>query len=266
MDSFLTSMAFICLDNNCYQNIEYGITLILNPFYISVDDLDEDLINKTLKSYLSNLSEPTKSAGDKLNSEDEKFLMNKIYYIVEWIKDTKDDIAGFKREPEYISTESKNNDSDDDKIDIKELLPFTDVDGAPLIFDKNRKITILTWGNRCSNKPQGLDYNYNAACIQRGNKKSGISLRKNDGRNEDIQRGVCRGENFTGLMISMIKSVEKHNYSTIGINCHHGKHRSVTCAELLKKYYWLNASVHHIERSVIPDKYKITRQLTKKYN
>jgi len=47
-------------------------------------------------------------------------------------------------------------------------------------------------------------------------------------------------------MKNIVKTVERDNCKLIGIYCRAGHHRSVACAELLKRFVYINSNIHHL--------------------
>jgi len=110
----------------------------------------------------------------------------------------------------------------------------------------NRKLVIYTWGRRLRTScPKKIDQNFNASVIY--GYKRGSDIKKNDGRSTEIQEMVIRGKQFCDFMGGMIASIEKNNLKIIGINCAKGRHRSVSCAEILKKHYYPYSEIFHLE-------------------
>ncbi len=66
-----------------------------------------------------------------------------------------------------------------------------------------------------------------------------------DGRNEEIQRRIVRAKTFETLLCATVNKIEQDNLNNISINCAKGKHRSVSFAEILAKYYYPNSTVIH---------------------
>ena len=72
-----------------------------------------------------------------------------------------------------------------------------------------------------------------------------------NGLYEDVQKSVQTSSNFDQFMSFVIEKVEKDNLDCISIYCTAGRHRSVTCAELLKKHVYKNGMIIHIELNKI---------------
>jgi RNase adaptor protein for sRNA GlmZ degradation len=45
----------------------------------------------------------------------------------------------------------------------------------------------------------------------------------------------------------MVDLIEEKDLHVIGINCSKGKHRSVTCAIILKQYFYPKSDIHFLE-------------------
>lgn len=131
----------------------------------------------------------------------------------------------------------ENCDTTDDKSqDFKENL----------YWNNKRTLTIYTWGKkRRKSKPLGSECNFNAGVIS--GKKKGLDLKKLNGLSPDVQRSVASASGYCDFMKNMVKKIENNNLSTISINCTAGRHRSVACAELLKKLVYPQSSIYHCE-------------------
>ena len=150
--------------------------------------------------------------------------------IVQWIDDcAKDDDEQFDEEEEVEMTY-------DDKMNIPEVK-----------CDKTRQLKIYVWGRRRRKKVPGqynIDHNFNA-CVLHG-KKSGVDWRK-DGREDAIRNAVMKGRLFPSFMETMVKYIESEDMHSIGINCSKGRHRSVTCAIVLKTYFFPETEIVFLE-------------------
>ncbi len=127
--------------------------------------------------------------------------------------------------------------------DIEENLPITtmwkDELSKPLPedikVDLNRDLRIYVWGRKKRKfLAEKVDHNFNAAVLY--GKKTGVNW-KLDGRSEEIQIAVMKCPMFHSFMKIMLETIESKNCKKIGINCRAGRHRSVTCAIMLSKYY-----------------------------
>lgn len=120
-----------------------------------------------------------------------------------------------------------------------------------LKWDPNRKLTIYTWGKKYRDRrPPESKCNFNAEVIngqKSGFKEKGISLKSVNGLNYDVQQSVKVGRGYINFMRDMIIKIESDNLLTISINCTAGRHRSVSCAEILKREFYSNAIIYHLE-------------------
>ncbi|CAH6420313.1 Hypothetical protein HVR_LOCUS1160 [uncultured virus] len=76
-----------------------------------------------------------------------------------------------------------------------------------------------------------------------------MNLKNVNGLSRDIQKSVKAGKGYIQFMEYMIKKIEQDDLHIISLNCVAGKHRSVSCAEILKNEFYPNAIVHHLEIS-----------------
>lgn len=115
-----------------------------------------------------------------------------------------------------------------------------------LKWNPERELTIITWGKRRrEQKPKGSQANFNAEVII--NNRGELKLKKMTGLNQQVQQLVKTGSNYIQFMRSIITKIETDNLSVISINCLAGKHRSVSCAEILKAEFYPQATVQHLE-------------------
>lgn len=109
----------------------------------------------------------------------------------------------------------------------------------------DRDLVVYVWGRKKrKHLPRKVDHNFNAAKLY--GKKSGTDWTK-DGRTEAIREAVMKCPIFNDFLTTMIETIESKNASSIGINCRAGRHRSVTCAIILKQYYYPKAQLHFLE-------------------
>lgn len=110
--------------------------------------------------------------------------------------------------------------------------------------DNTRELTILTWGKAARKyKPESTEKNWSVEMISIND----LYLKKITGKNPIIQNRLLIESNFIKLLKGIVKEVEEKNYKTISICCTHGRHRSVATAELLKKLYYPNATINHLD-------------------
>jgi len=112
---------------------------------------------------------------------------------------------------------------------------------------KARKpLLIRSWGRECSKSaPAGSEANFNACVL---NAKGGeADASRMNGTYEEMQRKVIKGPLFLGWMVRAVVSIESstaaHPFGlhNISINCAHGRHRSVSAAEVLRKWFYPQA-------------------------
>lgn len=138
-----------------------------------------------------------------------------------------------RREKQRKFQESKNDEIKDDE-EIK--------------WDEKREITIVTWGNRLrKHAPNESQHNFNVCGVSYKKRANGTDLRTMTGMNEELKNKIATAPRFDKYTKSIVKVVERDNLSIISINCHKGRHRSVSVANFLKDKYWNNAKVFHIE-------------------
>ena len=58
---------------------------------------------------------------------------------------------------------------------------------------------------------------------------------------------VMSGREFYNFMEIMVNYIKDKDLHTIGINCSKGRHRSVTCAIMLKEIFWPEIEMHFLE-------------------
>jgi len=110
--------------------------------------------------------------------------------------------------------------------------------------DNTRELTILTWGKASRKyKPNGTEKNWSIEMISIND----LYLKKITGKNPIIQNRLLIEPNFIKLLKGIVKEIEEKNYQTISICCTHGRHRSVATAEILKKLYYPNATINHLD-------------------
>lgn len=109
------------------------------------------------------------------------------------------------------------------------------------------KIKIYTYGHRNYNPSSlNMEYSFDVSKYCSSIPASFGSLRYLTGRDEIVQKFVAMGEEFEPTLRGMVIQIEKKGYNTIGIFCAHGKHRSVSFAEILKMYFYKRAIMNHL--------------------
>lgn len=140
---------------------------------------------------------------------------------------------------EYGQTAPGFDDKDSDREYVEPV--FRHINWTP-----DRRLTIYTWGKKYRKyKPDQSRHNFNAGIIN-GHRK-GMNLKKITGLNPDVQKAVKSGKGYIKFMEEMITKIETENLHVISINCTAGRHRSVSCAEILKREFYPNTVIHHLE-------------------
>ena len=112
--------------------------------------------------------------------------------------------------------------------------------------DPNRKLKIFTYGiKRLSNYDKPKNTSFDAQII-RSYFAPDISTKKSTGLDEGVQNGVFASDQFEGFLTSIIDKIESDNLVSISIYCTFGRHRSVSTAEILKKYLYPKSIVKHL--------------------
>lgn len=103
-----------------------------------------------------------------------------------------------------------------------------------------------SWGRECSKSaPAGSEANLNACVL---NAKGGeADASRMNGTYEEMQRKLIKGPLFLGWMVRAVVKIESstaehpQGLHNISINCAHGRHRSVSAAEVLRKWFYPQA-------------------------
>jgi RNase adaptor protein for sRNA GlmZ degradation len=113
-----------------------------------------------------------------------------------------------------------------------------------VIYDKNRKLIIYSWGIlRHDEPPCEISFD-----LTKFTTKTDIKdIKLFDGRDVEIQNSIIQHPLFTELLHKIIEEIETNNSTKISFFCNHGKHRSVGWAEILKKYYPNSIIKHSIK-------------------
>ena len=110
----------------------------------------------------------------------------------------------------------------------------------------DRKLKILTWGKLLHKEPNcDITFDLSKFSTKLYDNSKKLDLKLLDGRDEIIQISIIQHPIFDLLIEKILNEINENNADTISFVCNHGKHRSVGWAEILKKYYFKNASVHH---------------------
>jgi hypothetical protein len=148
-----------------------------------------------------------------------------------------------------IKDELDEFDEDDDNSDSKVDKEFIINTCIPMDVSHNekRKLYIYVWGRKLRARVPDkceVQHNFNA-CVLHG-KRQGVDWR-HDARDATIRLAVIRGSGFYDFMKSIVITIEKKQLTRIGINCAKGRHRSVTCAIVLKEYFYPESDLFFLE-------------------
>ena len=111
-----------------------------------------------------------------------------------------------------------------------------------VIYDKNRKLTIYSWGIMKHDEPK-CEISFDLT--QFTTKTNIKDIKLVDGRDVEIQNSIIQHPLFSELIKKIIEEIETNNSREISFFCNHGKHRSVGWTEILKKYYYPNSIIKH---------------------
>lgn len=181
-------------------------------------------VENNLKEHLENMYIET------FNGDHEKYI--------EWILneyDINDDIQGF--------TDNDNNENNDNvKFENKGYLYELLLKKA----NSDRKLNIYSYGKKHRIKPPSdCQCTFNA-CILNSN-RAGLDLKKFTGLDIEIQKRIESCSYFDKFMEMIITKIEKDNLNTIAIYCSAGRHRSVSCCEILKNKIYPKSTIYHME-------------------
>jgi len=126
-----------------------------------------------------------------------------------------------------------------DKFDYNKIVLDSIKD---VIYDKNRKLTIYSWGIMKHNEPK-CEISFDLT--QFTTKTNIKDIKLVDGRDEEIQNSIIQHPLFSELIKKIIEEIETNNSREISFFCNHGKHRSVGWTEILKKYYYPKSIIKH---------------------
>jgi hypothetical protein len=147
-----------------------------------------------------------------------------------------------------VTKQIVTSDKDFDDIDLDDIMSMvvTKTKETTTITD-NHKFKIYTYG--CKNyNPSDLKMNrvYDVSQYISYIPSNFGSMRYYRGTDMIIQKMIATGGAFSQTIQDIVLDIEKNKPHTIGICCSHGKHRSVSFAELLKKYYYPDAIITHL--------------------
>ena len=111
-----------------------------------------------------------------------------------------------------------------------------------ILYDKNRKLTIYSWGCMRHAEPQ-CEISFDLTKFTTKTEIKDIKLL--DGRDEEIQNTIIQHPLFSDLIKKIIDEIETNKPTKISFFCNHVKHRSVGWTEILKKYYYPNSIIKH---------------------
>ena len=174
-----------------------------------------------------------------VEDQNEKEFDNNVIPFVTWLfkefdfNDCENDVYGFE--------DDSSDSSEDSRTNRKYLY-----DSLREITDPDRILIIYTWGKKHRKKVQfKIDSNFNASMLS--GKRKGLNLKKMNGLSVEVQRAVETSRNYDTFMTQMVGKIERIDAHAIAINCTAGRHRSVTCAQILKREFYPNSKIHHIE-------------------
>ena len=148
-------------------------------------------------------------------------------------------ISNFK---ESASKQPKADDESIDDYSVDELVARVTL--PPI---SKQKIRIYTFGKATFNKQHlKVDRFYDVSRYRSYIPSTFGSLRYLTGKDEIVQKFIALGPEFESTLLDMVNDIEKNNRNVIGIFCAHGKHRSVSFAEILKHYVYTKSIVNHL--------------------
>jgi RNase adaptor protein for sRNA GlmZ degradation len=156
-------------------------------------------------------------------------------------QDTKDINKLIDEFIEITNSKPITNNESLDNFDINEY-----INSIETIDIYNSNICIYTYG--CKNfNPEGLyiEHHFDVSKYNSYIPASFGSIRYLTGKNEIVHKMIAMSEQFVPTLQNMIKTIETKKYKSIAIFCSHGKHRSVSFAEILKQYFYKNAIIKH---------------------
>mmetsp|Transcript_41729 Transcript_41729/g.77798 ORF Transcript_41729/g.77798 Transcript_41729/m.77798 type:complete len:394 (+) Transcript_41729:91-1272(+) len=120
---------------------------------------------------------------------------------------------------------------------IEELAKIWGIDGDQVaVCLQKRRLMIQSWGRECRNGLEGIDANFNACVLNAKGGEADASTM--NGTYEEMQRKLIKGPLFVTWMVQSIEKIERLDCRSIGINCAHGRHRSVSAGEVLRKWFY----------------------------
>jgi hypothetical protein len=101
---------------------------------------------------------------------------------------------------------------------------------------KKRQLLIQSWGRECRGHVDGIDANFNACVLNAKGGEADASVM--NGTYEEMQRKLIKGPLFVTWMVQSLEKIERLDCHNIGINCAHGRHRSVSAGEVMRKWFY----------------------------
>lgn len=176
-----------------------------------------------------------------VKDQNEQEFGNSVVPFVMWIvkefdfSDCDSNVFGFE-------SDSEESESDDGIRTNRKYL----YSNLREIVKTDRQLTIYSWGKKHRRKvPHKIDANFNAAILS--GKRKGINLKKLNGLSQEVQQAVETSKNFETFFRQMVEKIERDDINAVGINCTAGRHRSVTCAEILKRELYPHSKIVHLE-------------------
>ena len=108
--------------------------------------------------------------------------------------------------------------------------------------DYNRQLEIITWGIKKHN-PIDCDIIFDCSLFSA---KCDVDVKNHTGLDDIIQKSIMNHPKFDMIMEMIIDEIETNNYNKIGFICNYGKHRSVGWAECIKKLYYNQSFIKHM--------------------
>jgi RNase adaptor protein for sRNA GlmZ degradation len=211
-----------------------------DQYFVSINKKNYLMINKngTMEFYLENDNELLR---DHLCEMFQRIYSYDIEKFSEWVLNEYD----FENDIEGFGNKDDNDDDDDD-------LTFDNTSKSYLYNELNKKATndrqlkIYSFGKKYRRKgPPSNQFIFNA-CVLSG-KKKGLNLKKLNGLDISVQKSVESSKNFDTFMTMIIEKIEKDNLTSVAICCSAGRHRSVTCCEILKNRIYQKSKIYHME-------------------
>lgn len=108
----------------------------------------------------------------------------------------------------------------------------------------DRPLTIYTWGKGTKVVPPESQRNWHVVTLKL--RDQDFNLKRMTGLSREIQEAILMNPRFDPLVTGLVEEIEQEAYQVISISCERGRHRSVAVAELLKKQWYPQATLHHL--------------------